>query len=219
MTMGMSERQLVAWQTRLSERLGEMISSPGDFSRDEILLAVDEARTLYFVLRQMESELRRSLEAGYFVARFSQLTVRMAESEVPEKDHEAQSQEWLLAQLAQTSDELERMAVEAGTTVEDLIMRGAEAVAEGRIKKKPGPAKGARRKPQSDGPWTPQVLKAEMARLGVTFERLGSAMVPPCGRPSVFKWIQGGIPSARQDQITAAMEKFEAEFEQNPTKP
>lgn len=218
MTMGMSERQLVAWQLRLSNRLGEMISNPGDFSRDEKLLAVDEARTLYIVLRQMESELRRSLEAGYFVARFSQLAVRMAESEVSEKDYEAQTQEWLLANFAQASEEFERLAIEAGTTVEDLLRRGAEAVAEGRIKKKPGPAKGTRRKPQSEGPWTPQVLKAEMARLGVTFERLGAAMVPPCGRPSVFKWIQSGIPSARQDQITAAMEKFEEELKQHPKK-
>lgn len=216
--MGMSERQLVAWQLRLSNRLGEMISNLGDFSRDEILLAVDESRTLYNTLRQMESELRRSLEAGHFVMRFSQLTVRMAESESPEKDYEAQTQEMLLNHFAQVSEEFERLAVEAGTTVEDLLMRGAEAVAEGRIKKKPGPAKGTRRKSQSEGPWTPQVLKAEMARLGVTFERLGAAMVPPCGRPSVYKWIQGGIPSVRQDQITRAMDLFERDFIQNSKK-
>lgn len=218
MTMGMSERQLIAWQLRLSNRLGEMISNPGDFSRDEILLAVDESRTLYNTLRQMESELGRPLEAGYFVSRFSQLTVRMAESEVPEKDYETQTNEWLLSHFAQVSEEFERLAVEAGTTVEDLLLRGAEAVTEGRIKKKPGPAKGTKRKVQSEGPWTPQVLKAEMSRLGVTFERLGAAMVPPCGRPSVFKWIQSGIPSARQDQITKAMDSFERDFDQNPKK-
>lgn len=218
MTMGMSERQLVSWQLRLSNRLGEMISNPGDFSRDEILLAVEESRTLYSTLRQMESELRRSLEAGYFVSRFSQLAVRMAEAERPEMDYEAQTQEMLLGHFAQMSEEFERLAVEAGTTVEDLLFRGVEAVAEGRIKKKPGPAKGSRRKAQSEGPWTPQVLKAEMARLGVTFERLGAAMVPPCGRPSVYKWIQSGIPSARQDQITSAMDLFEQEFQQNPKK-
>ena len=211
MKMALSERHLIGWQSRLSARLGDMISNLSGYSWEEAISAVEEGRRLYHILRSMEVELRRPLEVDYFPIRLSQLEVHLADSISEGRGPEAVFQENLMAQIAEASDQLERWAIEAGTTVEDLLLRGAEAVAEGRIKKKPGPQKGTRRKHQAEGPWTPQLLKAEMTRLGVTFEKLGAVMDPPCGRPSVFKWIQSGIPPARQDQISRAMEKFERE--------
>ena len=211
--MALSERQLIGWQSRLSARLAQMISTPGDFSRDEIDHAVQEGRDLYHELRTLETELRRPLEVDYFAMRLAQLETRNAEFRSKGKGAEAVFQANMMDVFGELADQFERMAVESGTTVEDLLLRGAEAVAEGRIRKKPGPQKGAKYKVQGEGPWTPQLLKVEMTRLGITFERLGAGMDPPCGRPSVYKWIQGGIPPGRQEQITRAMERFEREAE------
>lgn len=213
MKMGLSERQLIAWQERLSARLAGMISEPGNYAWPEMVHAVQEGQTLYHELRTVETELGRSLECDYFPSRLSQLETRMLDARASARglSMEALFQEEHLEHISNSSEQLEKLAVEAGTTVKDLIFRGAEAVAEGRIKKKPGPPKGRRQKSQSEGPWTPQLLKAEMQRLQVTFEKLGSMMTPPCGRPSVYKWIQNGIPTDRQEQITKAMEVFERE--------
>ncbi len=217
MTMGLSERQLIAWQERMSVRLAGMISEPGNYAWPEMVHAVQEGQTLYHELRTVETELGRSLECDYFPSRLSQLETRMLDARARARgmSMDALFQEEHLEHISNTAEHLERLAVEAGTTVKDLLFRGAEAVAEGRIRKKPGPAKGSRQKSKSEGPWTPQLLKAEMSRLQVTFEKLGSMMTPPCGRPSVYKWIQNGIPADRQDQITRAMEICEREKSQS----
>lgn len=209
--MGMSERQLIDWQSRMSARLSGMISNLGDYSWGEIEHVLEEGRFLYHELRTMETEQRCSLECDYFPMRLSQLENRILDIRSKGKGAEAQLQEDLLEQFGEMSDQFATWAAEAGTTVEDLLLRGAEAIAHGRVKKKPGPPKGQRRPASSEGPWTPQVLRAEMTRLNITFDKLGGAMDPPCGRPSVYKWIQSGIPSGRQVQITRAMEAFERE--------
>jgi hypothetical protein len=190
-----------------------MISEPGNYSWPEMLHAVQEGQTLYHELRSTETEMGCSLERDYFPSRLSQLETRMLDARARARgvSMEALYQEGLLEQISNEAEQLERLAMEAGTTVMDLLFRGAEAVAEGRIRKKPGPLKGSRQKSKSEGPWTPQLLKAEMNRLQVTFEKLGSMMTPPCGRPSVYKWIQNGIPADRQEQITKAMEICERE--------
>jgi hypothetical protein len=207
--MGISERQVIAWQERMSVRFEQIMEDPGDFATLEIVHAIGEGQALYHELRELEVELGRSLELGYFSQRLHRLEVRYRGSRGGQNPTEKLLQEESLSSVQSFSSRLEELALQAGTTVEDLLIRGAEALIQGRIKRTPGPQKGQKRKPTSEGPWTPQVLKVEMERLGVSYERMGAALEPPCGGPSVFKWLTKGIPQARQDQVTRAMEAFE----------
>jgi transposase-like protein len=57
------------------------------------------------------------------------------------------------------------------------------------------------------GDWTPQALKAELARLGLSEARLAGLI--GINQKSVNKWCRTAIPDDRQEQVTAVLRAYE----------
>lgn len=74
-------------------------------------------------------------------------------------------------------------------------------------KRKPGPPKGRPLKIRQGGDWTPQALKAELARLGLSEARLAGLI--GINQKSVNKWCRIAIPDERQEQISAVLKAYE----------
>ncbi len=74
-------------------------------------------------------------------------------------------------------------------------------------RKKPGPPKGRPLKIRHGGVWTPQALRAELARLGLSEARLAGLI--GINQKSVNKWCRTDIPDDRQDQITVVLKTYE----------
>lgn len=85
-----------------------------------------------------------------------------------------------------------------------VLLRLKELQAE---KRKPGPPKGRPLKIRLGGDWTPQALKAELSRLGLSEAKL--AKLIGINQKSVNKWCRSAIPDDRQDQISSVLREFE----------
>lgn len=74
-------------------------------------------------------------------------------------------------------------------------------------RKKPGPPKGRPLKVRAGGDWTPQALKAELGRLGLSEVKLAKMLgINP---KSVNKWGRTAIPDDRQEEITLVLQAYE----------
>lgn len=74
-------------------------------------------------------------------------------------------------------------------------------------RKKPGPPKGRPLKIRSGGDWTPQALKAELARLRLSEVKLAKML--GINAKSVNKWSRTAIPDDRQEEISIVLKAYE----------
>ena len=74
-------------------------------------------------------------------------------------------------------------------------------------KRKPGPPKGRPLKIRVGGDWTPQALKAELARLGLSEAKLAKML--GINAKSVNKWSRTAIPDDRQEEISVVLTAYE----------
>lgn len=74
-------------------------------------------------------------------------------------------------------------------------------------RKRPGPPKGRPLKIRVGGDWTPQALKAELARLGLSEAKLAKML--GINAKSVNKWSRTAIPDDRQEDITVVLKAYE----------
>lgn len=82
-----------------------------------------------------------------------------------------------------------------------------ERIAPHRLRRKPGPPKGKPLKIKVGGDWTPQLLRSELTRLGLSETKFARLM--GVNQKSVNKWCTKGIPDARQAQISDVLNALE----------
>ena len=90
---------------------------------------------------------------------------------------------------------------------ERALVAALERVAPHRLRKKSGPPKGRALKIRVGGDWTPQLLRSELTRLGLSETRF--AKLIGVSQKSVNKWCKNNIPDERQTEITAVINAFE----------
>jgi hypothetical protein len=90
------------------------------------------------------------------------------------------------------------------STPEAVLIRLQEIRAS---RKRPGPPKGRPLKVRAGGDWTPQALKAELSRLGLSEVKLAKMLgINP---KSVNKWSRTAIPDDRQEEISVVLKAYE----------
>ena len=90
---------------------------------------------------------------------------------------------------------------------ERTLVAALERIAPHRLRKKSGPPKGRALKIRVGGDWTPQLLRSELTRLGLSETRF--AKLIGVSQKSVNKWCKNNIPDERQTEITTVINAFE----------